>query len=189
MKNGKYIIGFSLIQLFVIIILIVHFFGPYLFSSDSSRFNDILLSSNLFENSSVIAMKSEITAYCPGPCCNSELITRNGKRIIVDWTNRVAAGNMTITDLHRNGIQIAAVDPDVIPHGSIISYNGTRYLAIDSGSAIRGTRIDISMANHDSTNSFGRRHAQDIIVHIPMNPEAVLEVVSRHVEGKNIASN
>ena len=189
MKHGKYIIGFSLIQLVIITVLIVHFFGPFLFSSDRTQFNDILLTSSLFDNCTVISINSEITAYCPGACCNSHTVVKNGKRVLVNWTNRVAAGNMTITDLHRKGIQIAAVDPGVIPHGSIISYNGTRYLAIDSGSAITGTRIDISMANHASTNSFGRRQNQDIIVHIPKNPDTVLDVVAKHVEGKTIASN
>ncbi|HQO03228.1 MAG TPA: 3D domain-containing protein [Spirochaetota bacterium] len=189
MNKGKYIIGFSLIQLFVIAAIIVHFFDPALFSSDSTRFNDTLLISSLFNDCTVIPMKSEITAYCPGPCCNSSTFTKNGKRYTVDWTNRVAAGNIAITDLHQNGIQIVAVDSSTIPHGSIVSYNGTRYLAIDSGSAIIGTRLDISMANHESTQSFGRRYDQDIIVHIPKNPDAVLEAVTRYIEGKNIAAN
>jgi 3D (Asp-Asp-Asp) domain-containing protein len=189
MNNGKYIVGFSLIQLLLIAAITVHFFDPALFSSDRNHYNDILLTSSLFNDCNVIMMKSEITAYCPGPCCNSCTITKNGRPYTVDWTNRVSAANIAITDLHQNGIQIVAVDSSTIPHGSIVSYNGVRYLAVDSGSAITGTRLDISMANHESTQSFGRQFDQDIVVHIPKNPDAVLEAVTKYIEGKNIAAN
>lgn len=36
-----------------------------------------------------------------------------------------------------------AVDPTIIPYGSIVKINGNEYLAEDCGGAIKGNKIDI----------------------------------------------
>lgn len=188
MKKEKYIIGFSLLQLLFIMTLIVHFFDPNLFSSSRTEYNDTLLTSGLFSDCTVISMKSEITAYCPDSCCNAGTIIKNGRKQTVDWSNKVAASDISINELHKHGIQIVAVDPKVIPHGSMVSYGGTRYLAIDSGAAITGTRLDISLETHTLTHEFGRKTDQEIIVHIPKNPDAVLDAVKKYIKARTIAS-
>lgn len=40
-----------------------------------------------------------------------------------------------------------AVDPSVIPYGSIIKINGNEYIAEDCGGAIKGNKIDIFSEN------------------------------------------
>lgn len=55
-----------------------------------------------------------------------------------------------------------AVDPSIIPYGSIIyiempDTNVYRYIASDTGSAIKGNRIDISMSTHQEALNFGRK--------------------------------
>ena len=42
-----------------------------------------------------------------------------------------------------------AVDPDVIPFGTMLLINGQIYIAEDSGGAIKGKRIDILVPTHD----------------------------------------
>ncbi|WP_342537364.1 NlpC/P60 family protein [Sporosarcina sp. FSL K6-3508] len=64
-----------------------------------------------------------------------------------------------------------AVDPKVIPHGSVVAikvpsmpkYNGM-YLAEDSGGAIKGKRIDILIQGKNATSTFGRREIEVAIL-------------------------
>lgn len=64
-----------------------------------------------------------------------------------------------------------AVDPKVIPHGSVVAirvpsmtqYNGL-YLAEDSGGAIKGKRIDILIQGKSATSVFGRRNIEVAIL-------------------------
>ena len=152
-------------------------------SSESLRHDVIdlyeFLGSDLFRDNRIITLNCEVTAYCPGPCCNSGTCIMKGKRVFVDWSDKVAVGNLSIKKLHRSGIDIVAVDPSIIPYGSIVYYQKSYYIALDSGSAIKGKRIDISVLSHDDTISFGRRHNQRIIVFIPENPRTVVSAVKR----------
>jgi len=65
---------------------------------------------------------------------------------------------------------IAAADPRVFPLGSAVrvsglpgSYDGT-YRVMDTGSAVRGRRLDLYMASCTEARRFGRRAAQATIV-------------------------
>ena len=81
----------------------------------------------------------DITHYCACKVCcgpNAAGITASGKK---------PKANHTI-----------AVDPDVIPMGSTVIINGQKYVAEDTGGAIKGNRIDIYMADHDEALSAGR---------------------------------
>ncbi len=59
------------------------------------------------------------------------------------------------------GWGIVAVDPKVIPLGSIVYFpgyfQGKRFLALDIGEYIKGNRIDIWLPNKKSALNWGRR--------------------------------
>ncbi len=92
-----------------------------------------------------------ITAYCPGPCCNGQ------------WSGLTSSG-IRMDDYKKKGISIVAVDPSVIPLGSIILYGTREFVAADVGRLIRGNHIDILVDDHESTLIFGKRQGQ--IIHV-----------------------
>ena len=92
-----------------------------------------------------------ITAYCPGPCCNGQ------------WPGLTSSGKL-MDDYKKSGILIAAVDPSVIPLGSIILYSNKEFLAADVGKLIQGKKIDILVNDHKSTFIFGKHDGQNIHV-------------------------
>lgn len=57
------------------------------------------------------------------------------------------------------GYGIIAVDPAVIPLGSLVEIEGKKYKALDTGGAIKGNRIDILMGITDTSKAiqFGRQ--------------------------------
>ena len=58
----------------------------------------------------------------------------------------------------RNEPKIIAVDPSVIPLGSLVEIPGYGvYRAADTGGAIKGNKIDIHMTSVAAMNQFGRR--------------------------------
>lgn len=83
-----------------------------------------------------------VTAYCCcKECCGKEPtqpgygITKSGKR---------ATEGRTI-----------AVDPTVIPLGTTVYLNGVPYIAEDTGSAIKGKKIDLFINDHQRAKIFG----------------------------------
>lgn len=54
----------------------------------------------------------------------------------------------------KEGYGIIAVDPNVIPLGSIVEIDGKKYKALDTGGAIKGNRIDILMGITDDTKAY-----------------------------------
>lgn len=56
-----------------------------------------------------------------------------------------------------NGRGIVAVDPKVIPLGSIVVIDGKEYLAADTGGLIKGNRIDILMRTTKEAFQFGKQ--------------------------------
>ncbi|MGN1318831.1 MAG: peptidoglycan DD-metalloendopeptidase family protein [Lachnospirales bacterium] len=85
--------------------------------------------------------KFDITAYCPcSKCCGKYA---NG----ITATGTKAKANHTI-----------AVDPKVIPYGSVVEIEGKRYVAEDCGGAIKGARIDIFYNTHSEALSSGYGH-------------------------------
>ena len=90
-----------------------------------------------------------VTAYCPGSCCNGI------------WAGLTATGRPI--DYYRSlKINIAAVDPAVIPMGTLFAYGGKEYLAVDIGGKIRGRKIDLLMPTHPETCIFGVKKDQSI---------------------------
>lgn len=49
-----------------------------------------------------------------------------------------------------------AADPDVIPYGTIVyDQDGNEYKVVDTGSAIKGNKIDLFIGDHDKANELG----------------------------------
>ncbi|RPI96186.1 MAG: hypothetical protein EHM32_03835 [Spirochaetales bacterium] len=69
------------------------------------------------------------------------------------------------------------VDSSLIPFGSIIDCDGVLYVALDRGGAIRGTKIDLAMDEHDECVEFGRRRNRTVTVHVPRSPSAVVGMI------------
>lgn len=83
----------------------------------------------------------EFTCYaydaCSECCGKTDGITKSGK---------IAKANRTI-----------AVDPSVIPLGSIVEIDGARYVAEDTGGGIKGNIIDIFFSTHDEAVEYGKQ--------------------------------
>ena len=89
----------------------------------------------------------KLTAYCScAKCC--------GK-----WAeNRGDVVTGAIGKPLKAGYSIA-VDPKVIPYGSIVIINGKEYEAMDCGGAIKGNRIDVYFNTHEEALEFGVQYA------------------------------
>ena len=84
----------------------------------------------------------KLTAYCAcDKCCG----TRTG----------ITASGTTATE----GRTIA-VDPSVIPLGSVVMINGQKYIAEDTGSGVTKKHIDIYFENHKDAEAFGVQSAE-----------------------------
>lgn len=91
------------------------------------------------EEPSIYIGEFTVTAYCPcAKCC--------GK-----WSDGLTASGIPA------GPGIVATDPDVIPLGSSVIIDGAEYIAADTGSSIRGSRIDICVESHDAALAYGVR--------------------------------
>ena len=55
---------------------------------------------------------------------------------------------------------IVAVDPAVIPLGSVVVIDGTEYLAADTGGLIKGQRVDIAVPTHAEALALGVREVE-----------------------------
>lgn len=105
-----------------------------------SQYND-------FKGNKVYLGTFSSTAYCAcSKCC--------GK-----W----AGGNTASGTKPIQGRTIA-VDPKVIPLGSKVIVNGRTYIAEDTGSAIKGKKIDIFYSSHSDALNWGRRNVEIYII-------------------------
>ena len=84
----------------------------------------------------------KLTAYCPCVACcgKSDGITSTGVK---------AQANRTI-----------AVDPKIIPYGTVVEIGGNEYVAEDCGGAIKGNRIDVFFDTHAEALQFGVQHKE-----------------------------
>ncbi len=85
----------------------------------------------------------KITAYCGCSACNGI------------WTGQPTATGTPLVEGRT-----VAVDPSVIPLGSTIMIDGHPYVAEDTGSAVVGNHIDLFMASHEATDSWGVRYRE-----------------------------
>jgi 3D (Asp-Asp-Asp) domain-containing protein len=91
--------------------------------------------------------KFKLTAYCACfKCCGKHPgdvgygITKSGVRAIEDVT--------------------VAADPNVIPLGTEVIIDGHEYIVQDTGSAIKGNRIDIYFEDHQEALEFGVQYKE-----------------------------
>jgi 3D (Asp-Asp-Asp) domain-containing protein len=88
----------------------------------------------------------KITAYCPcAKCC--------GKSDGITSTGAVATEGRTI-----------AVDPRVIPYGSIVEINGAEYVAEDCGGAIKNNRVDMFFESHTAALVWGVKYYEVFLI-------------------------
>jgi 3D (Asp-Asp-Asp) domain-containing protein len=83
----------------------------------------------------------KLTAYCPCKKCSE------------GWGNKTATGVRAIEG------RTIAVDPRVIPYGSVVVINGKEYVAEDCGGKIKGKKIDIYFESHSVAWKFGVQYA------------------------------
>lgn len=83
-----------------------------------------------------------LTAYCGCSHCSG------------GWGSKTSTGTTC-----KVGKTIA-VDPRVIPYGSIIRINGKDYVAEDCGGGIKGKHIDIYFDSHSEALDFGKQKAE-----------------------------
>lgn len=91
--------------------------------------------------------KFELTAYCHCRTCNGKWAYKPTK-----------SGTMP-----KEGRTIA-VDPNVIPLGTKVYINGHMYIAEDTGSAIKGKKIDVFLNSHADTKKFGRKYNVEVYI-------------------------
>ncbi len=102
------------------------------------------------ESEKVSLGEYRITAYCACEvCCPG---TSDG----ITYTGTIATEGRTI-----------AVDPDVIPLGSIVEINGAEYVAEDIGGAIKGERIDLYFNSHQGALEWGVQYLDIFLIEFP----------------------
>ncbi|MBM7598218.1 3D (Asp-Asp-Asp) domain-containing protein [Virgibacillus halotolerans] len=69
------------------------------------------------------------------------------------------------TIYHPSGNKIIAVDPNVIPLGTMVEINGEKYIADDTGGDIQQNRIDILVNSESEARKFGRQNVEVRILH------------------------
>lgn len=95
-----------------------------------------------------VAAVYKVTAYCPCPKCCGE------------WSD----GFTYTGDLAHEGTTIA-VDPEVIPLGTIVYIEGVgERIAQDIGGAIDGNDIDLFFYSHEAALAFGIQYLEVTVV-------------------------
>ena len=102
--------------------------------------------------------KFKVTAYCScKKCCGkwaeNRPVDENGKEIVYGSTGEILTAGVSI-----------AVDPAVIPYGSVVEFNNHTYTAHDTGSAIKGNRIDVYFDDHQEALEFGVQYAEVFLI-------------------------
>ena len=95
----------------------------------------------------------KLTAYCSCEKCCGEWadcrpVDEYGNELVYGASGEVLTAGYSI-----------AVDPDVIPYGTVVIINGQEYEAHDCGGAIKDNRIDVYFNNHEDALEFGVQYA------------------------------
>ena len=107
-----------------------------------------------------------ITAYCNcAECCGKHSPERGGE-------GKTASGTYPIEG------RTIAVDPDVIPLGTHVVINGHEYIAEDTGSAIKGKKIDMFFETHDAALYGWGKQELDVYYVGESSSENVAELVT-----------
>lgn len=96
-------------------------------------------------------LQVESTAYTNDAADNSSY---NGRVL-------TATGHDVTDSIYYNGMRIIAVDPSVIPLGSVVHLEGIGdAIALDTGGRIKGNIVDLLVDTKDEAIQWGRRHIQ-----------------------------
>ena len=80
-------------------------------------------------------------------------VDEHGKEIVFGSSGEVLTAGVSV-----------AVDTNVIPYGSELLINGTKYIAHDTGSRIKGNCIDVYHDDHQKAVEFGLQYAEVFLV-------------------------
>jgi len=166
-------------MIFILLLICVFTIGGILYSGQDVMHDRIeeVLNSDMFEDVEPVHMQCDITAYCPGACCNTGIKRVNGRVVKIDWSDKVAVGGLSLSRMVSNGIHVMAVDPDVIPLGSIIRYEGRYYFALDTGGMIQGRKLDVLVEKHEDTFIFGKRMKQEVKIFMPKDTGMAVDYI------------
>lgn len=85
---------------------------------------------------------------------------------LVENGDKLGGSGLTSIGAVPTANRTIAVDPNVIPYGSKIKYNGVVYTAEDTGGMINGNMVDIFVNTLDEALTFGRKDI-NILVKTP----------------------
>lgn len=91
----------------------------------------------------------KLTAYCSCSKCCGKWADNRPDGIVYGSIGKELIAGYSI-----------AVDPDVIPYGTVVIINGQEYEAMDCGGAIKDNRIDVYFSDHDEALEFGVQYAE-----------------------------
>lgn len=95
----------------------------------------------------------KLTAYCScSKCCG--VYAEN--RPVDAYGNEIVYGSIGLPLTQGYSV---AVDPSVIPYGTVLVIDGHKYEAMDCGGAIKGNKLDVYFNNHDEALEFGVQYA------------------------------
>ena len=94
----------------------------------------------------------KLTAYCPCEKCCGIWAKNRPNGIVYTASGAEAEAGKTI-----------AVDPDVIPYGTEVKIGDHTYIAQDSGSAIKGNKIDVYYDDHSAALAHGVKYAEVMV--------------------------
>ncbi len=97
-----------------------------------------------------------LTAYCSCSICCGKWAEN---RPVDENGNEIVYGSIGVPLVQ--GISVA-VDPKVIPYGSVVEINGNEYIAEDCG--VKGNRIDVYFNDHQSAREFGVQYANVFLI-------------------------
>jgi 3D (Asp-Asp-Asp) domain-containing protein len=98
----------------------------------------------VIENTPIPLGEFRVTAYCPCEICCGK------------WSEYGLTASGTVPEEGRT----IAVDKHVIPLGETVTIDGVEYIAEDTGSAIKGNRIDIYFEDHQEALDFGVQYKE-----------------------------
>ena len=96
----------------------------------------------------------KLTAYCScSICCgrwaHNRPVDEYGNEIVIGSSGQTLTAGYSI-----------AVDPTIIPYGTVIVIDGKEYEAQDCGGAIKDKRIDVYFDSHEEALEFGVQYAE-----------------------------
>ena len=125
------------------------------------------------------ALQKDMEAFIP-PCMVKELFVATAYEGSKQSCGKWAQYGQTKTMTTPSHLRTVAVDPEVIPLGSLVFVSGLGWgIAEDTGRLIKGRTIDVFTLNKEEAIKFGRKN---VVVFYPSS-----QCVSKLVEAKKYA--